>query len=213
MSKARLQVFSEGIFYSKIKYCMQVYGNVFNLERYKETGSRYSSFTVSANNDLQILQNKLNRIIINSRGTRAMSTRELCEMTKTLSVLQMIAVSTLSTALKILRTGKPSYLFSKFGMNDRKTALVQKTRKCLSSEGFVSRAVSLVNRMGISILDEGSGRVEKGRIQEWVLANINVKPKPSVKSLRFGGKVNQIGGNEVEPVQGQQRIMDYFVRH
>ena len=95
MSKARLQVFSEGIFYSKIKYCMQVYGNVFNLERYKETGSRYSSFTVSANSDLQILQNKLNRIIINSRGTRAMSTRELCEMTKTLSVQQMIAVSTL----------------------------------------------------------------------------------------------------------------------
>ena len=58
MSKARFQVFAEGIFYSKIKYRMQVYGNVFNLERYKETGSRYSSF------------------IINSRGTRAMSTRE-----------------------------------------------------------------------------------------------------------------------------------------
>ena len=93
----------------------------------------------------------------------------------------MIAVSTLSTALKILRTGKPSYLFSKFVVNERKTALIQKTRKCLSREGFVSRAVSLVNRIGISILDERS-------VREWVLTNINVKPKPSGKSLRFGGK-------------------------
>ena len=103
-------------------------------------------------------------------------------------------------------------------MNNRRTALIQKTRKCLSNEGFVSRAVSLVNKMGLSILDERSVRVEKGRIREWVLANINVKPKPSVKSLRFGGKVtgndgfNQRGGNEVESEQGQPRITDYFVR-
>ena len=51
-----------------------------------------------------------------------------------------------------------------------------------------------------------------------MLANINVKPEPSIKSLRFGGKVtgndsfNQGGRNEVEPEQGQPRITDYFVR-
>ena len=63
MSQGRLKLFAEGIFFSRLKYCMPVYGNVFGLERYKEVGTRYTSFTISANNDLQVLQNKAARIV------------------------------------------------------------------------------------------------------------------------------------------------------
>ena len=114
MNKERLRIFTEGIFYSTLKYGLQVFGNVFGLEKYKETGSRYSAFTQAMNHDLQVLQNKVNRILL--RKWRDISTEELCLQTKSLSVQQMVASSTLNTALKILRTKKLTFLHSKFNL-------------------------------------------------------------------------------------------------
>ena len=56
MSLERLKLFAAGIFYSKLSYCLPVFGNVFRLDdRYKEDNSRYTSFTTSDNNKLQVL--------------------------------------------------------------------------------------------------------------------------------------------------------------
>ena len=93
MSKVRLRTFAEGIFYSKLKNCLQVFGNVFGIEKYKEQGSRYTSYTKSANHDLQVLQNKLNRVLLGD--WRNLSTEELCARTNSLSVQQTIARSTI----------------------------------------------------------------------------------------------------------------------
>ena len=46
MSKEKLRYFSAGIFYSKLSYCLPIFGNVFGLETYKEENRRYYSFTV-----------------------------------------------------------------------------------------------------------------------------------------------------------------------
>ena len=64
MSKERLKLFASGIFYSKLSYCLPVFGNVFGLEKYKEENNRYTSYTMADNHNLQVLQNKLNRLII-----------------------------------------------------------------------------------------------------------------------------------------------------
>jgi len=63
MSRPRLHEFAAAMFYSKLSYCLPVFGHVFGLEIYKENNSRYSSFTISDNHKLQVLQNKLNRVI------------------------------------------------------------------------------------------------------------------------------------------------------
>ena len=108
ISGEKLKMFSEGIFFSRINYCLPVYGNVFGLEKYKDTGSRYVNFTTRDNNRLQTLQNKVNRILTNSRqGT---STSDLLKRTNSLSIQQMIAYQTLITTFKILKTSKPAYL-------------------------------------------------------------------------------------------------------
>ena len=39
MSSERLKIFAEGIIYSTLKYCLEVYGNVFGLQKYKEKSS------------------------------------------------------------------------------------------------------------------------------------------------------------------------------
>ena len=63
MSKERLKLFASGIFYSKLSYCLPVFGNVFGLEKYNEVNNKYQSFTTSDNNKLQVLQNTLNRML------------------------------------------------------------------------------------------------------------------------------------------------------
>ena len=52
MSQQRLKLFASGIFYSKLSYCLPVFGNVFGLDKYKETNSKYTSFPTSDNNKL-----------------------------------------------------------------------------------------------------------------------------------------------------------------
>ena len=65
MNRDKLMYFASGIFYSKLSYCLSVFGNVFGLEQeYKEENNRYTSFTKEDNNRLQILQNKLNRLLL-----------------------------------------------------------------------------------------------------------------------------------------------------
>ena len=73
MSRQRLRIFAEGIFYSTIKYCTQIYGNVFGFETYKVGGSWYSSLIYF------------------------------------IYVQQIIAVSTMTTAVKILKTKNPKF--------------------------------------------------------------------------------------------------------
>ena len=94
MSLERLKLFAAGIFYSKLSYCLPVFGNVFGLDdRYKEDNSRYTSFTTSDNNKLQVLQNSLNRLLTGADYNT--STVKLLEKSDSLSVQQMIAFQTI----------------------------------------------------------------------------------------------------------------------
>ena len=153
MNKERLRIFTEGMFYSTMKYC------------------------------LQVLQNKVNRILLGK--WRDISTEELCSQTKSLSVQQMVASCTLNTALKILRTKKPTFLHSKFKLNQRSTAFLQPMRKRVCREGFVNRAITLLNMAGDSFQQETTEKVSKKMVNEWVKENIDIKPKKTSKSSRF----------------------------
>ena len=66
MSKEKLRYFSSGIFFSKLNYCLPVFGRIFGLDKYKEENRRYFSFTVKDNHNLQVLQNKLNKLLLNA---------------------------------------------------------------------------------------------------------------------------------------------------
>ena len=111
MSRERLKMFASGIFYSKLSYCLPVYGNVFGLEKYKEENSRYTSFTISDNSKLQVLQNKMNRLL--TGADKYTSTADLLVRTNSLSIQQMIAFQTIMMTYKIMKTKKPTYLSNK----------------------------------------------------------------------------------------------------
>ena len=100
MNKSRLKEFAAGIFYSKLSYCLPVFGHVFGMDYYKERNSRHYSFTTNDNHRLQVLQNKVNRLITGANNRT--STSELLDMTDSLSIQQMIGYQTLVMAYKIL---------------------------------------------------------------------------------------------------------------
>ena len=49
-----------------MSYCLLVFGNIFGLDAYKEEKRRYISFTVKDNHNLQVLQNKLNMLLLDT---------------------------------------------------------------------------------------------------------------------------------------------------
>ena len=112
MSIEKLKYFSSWIFYSKLNYCLPVFGNIFGLDKYKDENRIYFSFTMTDNNNIQVLQNKLNRLLLNADYTTP--TSELLDQTGSLSVHQMTAYHTALTTHKIIQSGKPSYIAEKF---------------------------------------------------------------------------------------------------
>ena len=105
-----LRMLTSGIFYSKLEYCLSVFGNNSGIGRYVES-SKMRGMTAADCNKLQVLQNSVNRILTGARfGTR---TEDLLIETNTISVHQMIAFSTLLMVFKVLKSGKPAYLAKK----------------------------------------------------------------------------------------------------
>ena len=62
MPRERFNTISQGLFYSKLIYCLQVIGNVWGLSANDETNRRYTAFTKEDNRKLQTLQNQVLRL-------------------------------------------------------------------------------------------------------------------------------------------------------
>ena len=220
MSKTRLKYFSEGIFYSKLNYCLPVFGNVFGLDNYKEVNRRYYSFTVKDNNNLQVLQNKLNRLLLDADYNT--STQELLNRTDTLSIHQMIAYQTAVNTYKIIKSGKPTYVAMKMkgrqlSMATRQSAstvTVPGYKLNLAREGFIFRGATLFNKLDVNIRTEPKLSKFKLEVKKWVKRNIPIKPKQTFQSIATGQPPPPPPPPEPPPPQGpptpQRTILDYF---
>ena len=182
MSKKNLKYFASGIFYSKLNYCLPVFGNVLGLEDYKVDNSRYQSFTVKDNNNLQVVQNKLNRMLLHAE--RNTPTEKLLNDTDSLSIQQLIVYQSAVLAYKIMNSGKPSYLAQKLrqrneGMNLRgRLGSIGHKNKTLSisKEGFLYRATCIMNKLDDNLRNETKLERFKAGVRMWVKKNIKIKP-------------------------------------
>jgi hypothetical protein len=181
MSKKRLRLFAYGIFYSKLNYCLPVFGNVFGLEQYKEENNRYTSYTMGDSHTLQVLHNKLNRLLTGSQYNTP--TLELLQQTNSLSIQQMIAFQTITMTHKILKSKKPSYLSRKIQENSRSSGRLNQPKLSLSisKEGFIYRGIQLTNMLDDSIRSENKLENFKARLWEWVKSIIMPSPSQSTQ--------------------------------
>ena len=182
MNKDNLKYFANGIFYSKLNYCLPVFGNVLGLDEYKENNSRYQSFTFKDNSNLQVLQNKLNRMLL--KAPKTTSTQKLLEDTASLSIQQMIGYHTAILAYKIVKSGKPTYLATKLiqqkeGMELRgRLGRIHPAKKKLfiSKEGFLYRGACILNKLDDNLRNESKLDNFKSGMKKWVKRNISIKP-------------------------------------
>ena len=217
MSKEKLAYFSSGIFYSKLSYCLPVFGNIFGLDTYKEENRRYFSYTVKDNDKLQVLQNKLNKLLTNADHNTP--TAELLDQTGSLSVHQMIAYQTVVATHKVVKSGKPAYLAAKMTIRQNNVdtrhgagAVLQPAyRSNLAREGFIYRGAKIYNRLNTTFRNQPKLEKFKSGAREWVKKNISIKPKPSFSSIIVGSRRNQPPPPPPEPPPLQNTIRRYFL--
>ena len=82
-------------------------------------------------------------------------------------------------------------------------------------EGFIKRSLSLLNTAGPNIFISMSARESKKKVRDWVLKNIEIKPRPRLKDMRFSNYSRHEQAEQAEPpVQhsAQRTITDFFSR-
>ena len=117
MPKERLMVFAEGMFFSLLNYCIEVYGNVWGLTSYDETNRTSRAFRREDNRRLQVLVNEVLRCVTGL--DRYASTSALATASKQLSVHQRTALFTVTAVHKSLINKEPSYAHSRFHIRSR----------------------------------------------------------------------------------------------
>ena len=173
MTKKRLKLFTNGIFYSKLTYCLPVFGQVFGLDSYRDNSTRNMSFTKEDNRKLQVLQNRVMRLLNGMKlGTPT---------TKSLSVQQMIAFQTLIMLHKVVINAKPVYLAARLKLRNygaRSQGKLIKVNHNLSTSraGFIYRSSKLFNNLPEELRKETNLRKFKTGVRKWVLETISAKP-------------------------------------
>ena len=184
MKKDALKNVSNGIFYSKLSYCLAVYGNVkgFN-DTYRETNKMYGLNSQDINR-LQVLQNCVNRIITGARY--GVSTEDLLKETDSLSIMQLMALHTVMLVRKITNTGKPKYLAQRLMLDEGnrnarrawsgQMIALPPYKLETSKSGFIYRGASLFNSLPFNVRNEKRLKPFKTGAKTWIANNIKIKP-------------------------------------
>ena len=115
MPKDKLKTIAEGIFFSLMNYCIEIFSNFWGLETYDEVERHSTAFCKEDNSKLQILMNKVLRSLTGMDRDTPVSA--LTAASGQLSVHQRTALFTLTSVHKAIKSKEPSYSFAEFCRN------------------------------------------------------------------------------------------------
>ena len=214
MDTPGLRTLAEGLILSKIRYCLGVYGAVFDIDVYDEDSSQGRSFTRKNLRDLQVIQNSAARMI--TKLLRATSTKILMEKTGWLAIHQEIAKVRILQLLTMLSEGKPDKLVRKV-RNDLSDARMRNIpevkppsyRLSSSRQGFLYQACHLVNLWGKTVMDYMEKKeIKRGYMTKketkmcvisWVKNNISTRPES-----KGAGRSRRRKKTVAEPINEEQ---------
>ena len=184
MPKDKFKLFCNGLFHSKLMYCLQVFSHVWDIPNLDLENRRFSAFTREDNRKLQVLQNKVMRL--KSGLPFRTPTEQLCQATGDLSVQQLTAYSTLTTAQKAIATQQPEYLAKKLKFrsnyddqafpNRHENKLRIQSKLTISRGGFFCRSSALFNQLPFDLRSNMDPKSFKYKAKKWVKLNISIKP-------------------------------------
>ena len=175
----KFKTLSQGIFNSKLLYCLQVFSNVWGFGVEDQT-RRNVGFTREDIRKLQVLQNKVCQL--KTGLPNHISTKNLLQVSKDLSVHQLTAYHTLLTVHKVKKNHKPEYIYNRlrgnhYDGNGRQVNKVYINQKLtLSRAGFIYRGGLLWNQLSDSQRQELDTGKFKREARKWVEMRVAVKP-------------------------------------
>ena len=165
-----------GLFYSKLIYCIQVFGTVWDVKSHDESCRRSPAFTQEDNRKLQVIQNKVLRL--KTGLPYDTPTKDLIKEAGDLSVQQLIAYTSLVTAQKSIINQEPAYLANKLKCSNRNANLIlpPNYKLSVSRNGFFYRTAILLNNLPIDLQLRMDPKEFKRRAKAWIMENIPAKP-------------------------------------
>ena len=115
MPKERLNIIAEGIFFSLLNYCIEVYGNVWGLSSYDDQARHSPALRKEDAEKLQVLMNKVLRSLTGLPRDTSVST--LLAPSGHLSVHQQTALSTIVSVYKSLTNKEPNQKQDQFSQD------------------------------------------------------------------------------------------------
>ena len=156
-------------------YCIQVFGNVWDISNYDDSNRIYTAFTKEDNRQLQVLQNKILRLKTNLPFDT--STADLLKASGDMSVQQLTAYTSLLTAQKSIFHQEPVYLADKLQLRgDQNFIHPPKYKLSICREGFLYRATTLYNSLPASMRIPMQPQSFKHKLKPWVTRNVPIKP-------------------------------------
>ena len=184
MPKDKFKLFCNGLFYSKLLYCLHVFSHVWDIPNLDQESRRFTAFTRGDNRKLQVLQNKVMRL--QSGLPFRTSTLHLTEATGDLSVQQMTAHTTLVTAQRSIYFQTPHYLSDRLQVRTHEgnpalpvrhlNTLQIQSNLTLARSSFFCRASALFNQLPHNMRDALNPKQFKKKSKAWVKRNIQVRP-------------------------------------
>ena len=165
---------SNGLFTSKMIYCLPVFGQVWGLESYDQENRRSIAFTKEDNRKLQVLQNRVCRLKTGYKYD--VPTAKLLHDSQDLSVHQLTAYHTLLMAHKIIVTQKPQYLSEKLKLKATNYKIEANRKLIISRSGFIYRSSRLFNMLPLYLRMETRINIFKTKVKKWVQNHIELKP-------------------------------------
>ena len=183
MPPQRFRLFCNGIFYSKLLYCLQVFGNVWDIPDNDDSTRRFPSFTKQDNSKLQVLQNKILRLKTGLPHDSPTST--LLQATNDLSVQQLTAYTSLLTAQKSIFHQEPVYLAEHLQLRSdtsqdqssrKQNTILVRSKLSTTRGGFFYRTAALYNSLPDNLRCPMEPEKFKKMVKPWVKKNVTIKP-------------------------------------
>ena len=179
----KLKCLTNGLFGSKLRYCLPLYANVWvSQEMERNEILRHNCFTKANLQAIQTLQNKVMRLLTGL--DRETPVKILLEKSGMLSVNQLAAFTIIVTTHKIKVSCQPSYLARRLGFIENQNIRTQRNQQQIlikfnlstACEGFIFKAAKLWSHLPSSLSQETNIRRFKKRLIKWIKANIPAIP-------------------------------------
>ena len=176
MPRDRLNTIAEGIFFSLLNYCVEVYGNVWGLPTYDDQVRHSTAFTKQDNMKLQILVNKVLRSLTGLERDTPISV--LSSVSGKLSVQQRTAFFTINSIHRSMQTQEPEYSYSALKPVPRYNSNCNMINRKLSISrgGYYYRGSRLYNLLPASLTQIRTQSAFRKGAKQWVQANIPLLP-------------------------------------